>query len=233
MADEYEIDHTMMERFGGPTRFGIDEDTVLVPARIVQPRGVTDVTDRLGAALAHASGGVALDTGQRALVRDALTTAPNAHDKAILAAVDALDSGRQVIELSEVAAKMGAKRFAIGPAHASTKNVTRIWDRATGTIRFARGRWSMSFPGLHNHESYAFLERHRRVEGLIPYIPPMCRIQPLKGKLIVWEHAWKDERSERIRMHLDPALIEHVVGDLYVVLTTWDLTPLERAALGG
>jgi len=41
----------------------------------------------------------------------------------------------------------------------------------------------------------------------------------------VWE--------EKILRPRDPALIEHIVGDVYVVRAVWDVTPLEAAALRG
>lgn len=31
----------------------------------------------------------------------------------------------------------------------------------------------------------------------------------------------------------DPALLKHVGGDIYAVVATWDLSPLERLVLSG
>jgi hypothetical protein len=61
--------------------------------------------------------------------------------------------------------------------------------------------------------------------ALVPSIPPWARP---KAKLlnyhILWEAHWTD-------VPIDPALLKHLGGPLYVVLAVWDLTELERSVL--
>lgn len=63
--------------------------------------------------------------------------------------------------------------------------------------------------------------------SVVPLIPP--QFMP-KGDLtryhILWEASWTDVPS-------DPALLQHIGGDLWAVLAVWDLTPLEMAVLRG
>jgi hypothetical protein len=63
----------------------------------------------------------------------------------------------------------------------------------------------------------------------VPIIPP--RFRPpynLSNYHVLWEAVW---RRQTRRAAVDPALLKHIGGDLYAVLATWDLTPLERAVL--
>lgn len=60
----------------------------------------------------------------------------------------------------------------------------------------------------------------------VPTVPP--RFMPphhLRNYHILWEAEWTGEVS------IDPALLKRVAGDVFVVLATWDLTPLEAAVL--
>jgi hypothetical protein len=75
-------------------------------------------------------------------------------------------------------------------------------------------------------------ERHMRWRSagtaLVPLIPPHLRPKPrrLRHCHILWEVAeW------RLVAPHDPALLRHIRGDLWAVLSTWDLTDLERMVL--
>ena len=67
---------------------------------------------------------------------------------------------------------------------------------------------------------------------IVPSIPP--RLRPKRGLqlyTILWEEPgpWTQDPSHRsIRR-----CCARLGGDLYIVLGVWDLTPLERAVLGG
>jgi hypothetical protein len=68
----------------------------------------------------------------------------------------------------------------------------------------------------------------RSGHAMVPIIPP--RYRPARSRLprlhILWEvPAWT------LVAPIDPALLRHLRGDLWAVLATWDLTPLERAVL--
>jgi len=80
---------------------------------------------------------------------------------------------------------------------------------------------------------------YRHVEGyaLVPMVPAGVRTEvrnrQLRTCFTLWEvEAWAD-RSFRAMPDPDPYLLEHVGGDLYAVLASWDLTPLERAIMAG
>lgn len=76
-------------------------------------------------------------------------------------------------------------------------------------------------------------ERGRRgayVRAIVPNIPP--RLRPKRGLhlyTILWEAEWAIDPVPPV----DPALLRHLRGDLYVLCGTWDLTDLERAVLAG
>jgi hypothetical protein len=62
----------------------------------------------------------------------------------------------------------------------------------------------------------------------VPPVPPGCR--PRRGKLSRCHILWEVPAWDMTVPH-DPYLIRHVVGDLWLVLSSWDLTELERAVL--
>lgn len=77
---------------------------------------------------------------------------------------------------------------------------------------------------------YAHDPRRERSNGrtIVPSIPPRHRPRPrrLRGFHILWEvDEWTPTPP------VDPALLRHIRGDLWSVVATWDLTPLERAVL--
>lgn len=64
--------------------------------------------------------------------------------------------------------------------------------------------------------------------AVVPIIPAKFRPSTrLENFHILWEAEWKKA------VPVDPMLLRHLDGALYVVLASWDLTPLERAVLGG
>ena len=65
-----------------------------------------------------------------------------------------------------------------------------------------------------------------RQRAMVPPVPPRLRPKASLGNYhVLWEAEW--ERCAPV----DPALLRHIGGDLYAVLATWDLTPLERTVL--
>lgn len=63
---------------------------------------------------------------------------------------------------------------------------------------------------------------------LVPMIPPAHR--PARG-LDNYHILFEVDRWTRTRVSADPALIRYLNGDLWVLVSTWELTDLERAVL--
>ena len=68
------------------------------------------------------------------------------------------------------------------------------------------------------------------LKAIVPNIPP--RLRPKRGLqlyTVLWEAIWSVDPLPPS----DPALLRKLGGDLYIVLGTWDLSPLEQAVLSG
>lgn len=62
--------------------------------------------------------------------------------------------------------------------------------------------------------------------AMVPMVPaPLRPSRSLSRFHIMWDVEWRPVPPE------DPALLQHVGGDLYAVVAVWNLTPLERAVL--
>lgn len=79
------------------------------------------------------------------------------------------------------------------------------------------------------------LWKERHIRTLVPIIPAKILVNEVKILLrnfhILWEvepNAWKTMRPPR-----DPILLRRLTPNLFGVLATWDLTPLERAVIRG
>lgn len=70
---------------------------------------------------------------------------------------------------------------------------------------------------------------------MVPLVPPKARPRrnaALRNLLTLWEvEDWQWTEQARPRTPVDPALLQHVGGDIYAVLATWNLTELERLVL--
>ena len=67
--------------------------------------------------------------------------------------------------------------------------------------------------------------------ALIPNIPPHLRPpHALLNYHILWEAEWRQAPGPPPG---DPMLLKHIGGDLYAILASWDLTPVEQAVLAG
>lgn len=69
-----------------------------------------------------------------------------------------------------------------------------------------------------------------RLRAIVPIVPPQLRpAYALSNYHVLFEAEWALDPPPPE----DPALLKHLGGDLWVVVATWDLTPLEQAVLAG
>lgn len=161
-------------------------------------------------------------------------------DQVLKTAFYNLARGRKVIDLNQVAEStgldaQGLPRIAVCRAGQRFVYYRRIRDgRPEFTTREYR------YGGIDWHTAYYRVRlsstldwpvkeqtRGRYQRALVPEVPP--ELQP-KGRLggyhVLFEPEWKPTPP------VDPLLLRHIGSSLYVVLAQWDLTDVERAALG-
>jgi hypothetical protein len=171
--------------------------------------------------------------------RDAFRRDAQALDGELMRGYRALAEGSALIRLTTTIAAggvddLGRPRLAI--ARADERAIT-FWRDSRGTLQFetdSRSRAAdrrKTFPvGTLPAWTGPIPQWHGWLAD-VPPIPPRYRPSiRLSNYHILWEAVW---RQARTRAALDPALLRHIGGDLYVVLATWDLTPLEQAVLEG
>jgi hypothetical protein len=108
-----------------------------------------------------------------------------------------------------------------GGDHASFLFTDREWDR--GRARVGRHRVAVRTSGPTEWSGDRW-----RGRTIVPVIPPQHR--PKRSRLWRFHVLWEVERWDPTPP-VDPALLRHIRGDLWAVMATWDLTPLERAVL--
>jgi hypothetical protein len=176
-------------------------------------------------------------------------------DAAIAAGYKALAEGKSLISLRGTIAaggvdELGRPNLALAPA-----NCEWIWlglgtgwrggrDLGTGSATFSvtpnpgptRGRPSLRrrihVPAgtLANTEIEVGWQMARyRYRAMVPIVPAKLRpTRALTTYHVLFEAEWAIDPTPPV----DPALLQHLRGDLWMVLAVWDLTPLERAVLG-
>jgi hypothetical protein len=168
-----------------------------------------------------------------------LATERTAEDEAIAQAYRAARRGLQVIRLTEAVRlggwfdQDGLPRIAIAGATWSECYVQwsgddllysdAVWPRNQGALV---GRTTVRVP-MHD-VGVPTVRSWRRGQTMIPLVPPRFRpkLRRLRHCHILWEVEQWNMRPPR-----DPALLRHIRGDLWAVLSVWDLTELERAVL--
>lgn len=158
----------------------------------------------------------------------------NAADRRVAAAYQALEEGRNLISLSKAIISGGfdgeyRPRLAIAPCGVSTiyvetwKDSSRVQFRTTRQRALIRWRMELDFGGAHY--------RGLTTQALLPQMPPAVREIASRRDLLLWEAEWRRTNFKRAPRPRDPALLEQVAGDLYVVKASWELSELEAAAL--
>jgi hypothetical protein len=149
----------------------------------------------------------------------------------------ALSQGHQLISLQAAMRaagldERGLPRVAVCRADASwcfTEGVMR-----DGSVSFRMDQVSATrdesrrvrvLPGTFPRPERVSWQTHRAMVPMVP--PPLRPSRSLAGYHVLWDVEWRPVPPE------DPALLQHVGGDLYAVVAVWDLTELERAVLSG
>lgn len=174
--------------------------------------------------------------------RDAFRSQAQAVDGELMRGYKAMAEGSALIRLSEAMTRGGADdegrpRLAFARADESAVEFSRTRAGSVSFSPVSRGHVRasdrvFSFPD-------GTLPSWPGLPGVttdwwgwtadMPLVPPRFRPPTsLANFHVLWEAVW---RRTRTRAALDPALLRHIGGDLYVVLATWDLTDLERAVL--
>jgi len=176
--------------------------------------------------------------------RDAFRQEGAAIDGELMRGYRALASGKQLIRLhSTIAAggvdDLGRPRLAIARADEPSITFSRNSRGGVDFIPTLGTAWAgrevraadrrFTYPdGTFDDTAWISADTW---EAILPIIPP--RLRPphnIEGYHVLWEATWT--KPTRRRAPVDPALLKHIGGDLWAVLATWDLTPLEQAVLG-
>lgn len=167
-------------------------------------------------------------------------------DEAIAAGYKLLAEGKALISLTDTI-RAGGEDEMHRPylAVAPTKAQTIYLDRFDGDVRFCLnqrpGSWlrDVGSGGVRIRDAFEQIEYADRnklsrwndlclYRAMVPIVPPRFRVPGWRGAHVLFEAEWHLHQPPA---PVDPALIRHLRGDLWVVLGTWDLTPLERAVL--
>lgn len=109
-------------------------------------------------------------------------------------------------------------------------------SRRIETVRYSARPFTSAFNSVTWGESFGVTARPRAGDiddrqAVVPDMPADVEQWAQRGDLILWEEDnWEPVPPPRPR---DPALLEPIGGNLYLVKAVWDLTPLEAPLLGG
>lgn len=157
-----------------------------------------------------------------------------AHERQVAHAYRAIEEGRQLIDLEKSLQKGGCDQVGrpkLAIAQVGMKRVKLETWYGTGVVEYSAGwiGWSYTteFAGAKTGRDGGV-----RAVASTPTMPPAVRRIANDTDILFWEAQWRRTEMKR-QIVIDPALLEPVVGTLYVVKAAWELTELEAAALRG
>jgi hypothetical protein len=169
--------------------------------------------------------------------RRTLRPGPTGEEAVLRDGYRAMSRGRQLISLSATMRAAGVDdnglpRLAICRSDAKWVYTHGVAD--DGAVVFRMDRVSENRdPGRRVKVPAGTFPTPRRVTwqswtAMVPTVPaPLRPSRRLSDYFTLWDVDWHLVPPE------DPALLQHIGGDLYAVVAVWDLTPLERAVLAG
>lgn len=184
----------------------------------------------------------------------ALGERSTAEDKLITAVYREIARGRQVIDVKAAIREgghddLGRPLLAFGRADEPEMECWRgsayspdsgRWEPGTGDLVMAPTVRQWGLPTVSTSRKLEMSPAE--VEGWLPLVAHWFAMMPIippalrpRGHLsryhILWEAEWR-AKSSLPRAPRDPALLRRITGDLYAVLSVWDLTEVERIVLG-
>lgn len=155
-------------------------------------------------------------------------------DRMILKSYRALSQGHQLLNVADAIKQAGAN--ANGSPKLAISRADDEWcyfyRQFSGNLGFA----PVQYWNRRNRQFYypeALPPVQSGLQGVmtggrsvVPLIPPGLRPKAqLERYHILWEAEWNEVPT-------DPALLKHLEGDWFAVIAIWDLTEVERIALG-
>jgi len=176
--------------------------------------------------------------------RNAIRRRSDAEYRVALTAYEELAAGKTLINIDEVFAtaelnEFGLPNIAIGRAdrvevrcHRNAKANECIFSTATDALGVSTWNWDPDrYPELNIRTTLSEQNGPDTVKGfaLLPMVPPEVRpVGQLREYYILWEvDHWADKPRTRVAP-VDPILLKHLAGPLYVIMGTWDHTEVER-----
>ncbi len=148
-------------------------------------------------------------------------------DKHILEAYRSIAHGGKIIALGETLRKAGLNengtpKLAICRADAKEVTLTFYMDGMEFTGDDV-GYWHMRKVKTENFTKWNSREH---ISARLPYVPPYIRVGNMSDYFILWEVKWKSKPPPS-----DPFLLKRLDDNLFRVVSAWDITPIEAAAL--
>lgn len=190
--------------------------------------------DEARAALREYKSAVAVRRSQRRAELDALI---RQEDELVMSTYRLLAQGKRIINIRDTIEQGGIDdqgRPKLAVTRADQRTVTLNWRNS--------GRWAICGDDSPRKSwDHWFHSRTDCFDGgpipqgvprntyraVVPLIPaPLRPAADLSNYHILWEAEWRRVAPK------DPALLKHIGGDLFIVVAVWDLTEVERMALG-
>ena len=161
-----------------------------------------------------------------------------AEDEAVARGYKALADGKVLIDLQAALRSGGLNeknlpRLAVARAHWQW---CEFCGHSNGSVTFCKDRVFIFRTGVNTANKIRIptgtfpsdVWHAANTRALVPLIPlPLRPTTALEKYHILWEAVWEPSPP------VDPILLRHLHGRLYVVVAQWDLTELERAVLAG
>lgn len=146
--------------------------------------------------------------------------------------LEAVKDGKQVVDLEDVIQRGGVwNDSGLGRGSAPKLAIARadmvrcsFWWATSGSIRYRSWRIGRECR-ITLRGALSTRGSHASGTTIVPYLPPSVRPRKPREHFVLWEAKW------RMREPIDPALLQHLAGNLYIIEATWELTEVERAAI--